>query len=300
VFRIARPRTRLASALRRLEQALATDPRGFGEQARAFARRHAFHQYSPLNRHLIALQRPDASFVMGRAAWLRTTGRTVRKGARSIHVVAPALGRGQGGTTYWFKHVALYDLADTEGPPFTPPSLGPVLGEDQLLRKRLADLELWITESGLSLVHGTPWINSLVLGATDGRTVWVRPDLGPGDRLAVLAHEIAHVKLHFTHRKRGKSIIADEEGERPSRDERELEAELTAFLLLELSGIDSARPAAGYLNSWRASARAVREHAQRCFAVACNILRACECQSFTRLVKDDTVVGRATRRSLRA
>ncbi|MSP26692.1 MAG: hypothetical protein EXR75_16410, partial [Myxococcales bacterium] len=55
---IAKPRTRLAAAMRKLEHALASDPRELGSRMREFNRH--FHDYSRFNRMLILLQRADA------------------------------------------------------------------------------------------------------------------------------------------------------------------------------------------------------------------------------------------------
>src|ERR1019366_10094046 len=50
--------------------------------------RASFHRYSLGNCQLIAYQRPDATQVAGFKAW-QELGRQVRKGARSIRILAP-------------------------------------------------------------------------------------------------------------------------------------------------------------------------------------------------------------------
>jgi len=145
-------------------------------------------------------------------------------------------------------------------------------------------------EAGVTVRYEAPVVNALVDGATDGLAIWARPDLGPGERLAVLAHEIAHVKLHFRRKQRGQILLVDDPKQTGSRDIKELEAELTAFLLLEFSGIDCSQGSAAYLNSWNASASKIRDHAERCFVVACSVLRACERKKYRRLVEEGTVV----------
>lgn len=293
---IAKPRSRLAGALRKLETALAEDPRELGDRIREFAARFQFHDYSPLNRALIFFQRPDATFLKGRKQW-EENGRVVRRGARAIYILAPALKAQERAIPSSFVQVRVYDVVDTEGPPFSPPSCVRVRSGEDLGAERLRDLEEWVRGSGLALQYKQRVVNALEEGATDGLTIWVRPDLGPVERLAVLAHEIAHVKLHYRRKKRGQTLLVDDSRQPASSDVRELEAELTAFLLLEFSGIDCSQGSAAYLSSWRATASTIREHAERCFVVACAVLRDCETKRYRRLVEDGTIVVREEARA---
>jgi hypothetical protein len=281
--RLAAPRTRLAGALHKLEEALANDPRDLGARVRAFVAR--FHQYSPLNRALIFSQKPDATFVAGRTKWLAKE-RDVKPGARAIFIVAPVLGPDQKGATSRFERVKVYDVSDTVGAPFEPPSCAEVHGDDERIATQLGELERWVRESGLELRYEARAINGLVDGATNGTTIWVRPAMNPGETLATLAHEIAHVKLHFKKKDRGAKVMADHRDQCPSRDVLELEAELTAFLMLEFSGIDSSRGSAAYLNCWNASKSAIRAHAGACLKAAMSVLGECERKRYRNLVEE--------------
>lgn len=49
-----------------------------------------FHNYSANNIQLIAMQRPDATFVAGYKAWQNNFERHVNKGERGIRILAPA------------------------------------------------------------------------------------------------------------------------------------------------------------------------------------------------------------------
>src|SRR5260370_7923899 len=73
-------RERLAEAVEKL-----ANSETFGAWLRA---RAAFHDYSFGNVCLIVSQRPDASQVAGYRAW-QALGRQVRKGERSIKILAP-------------------------------------------------------------------------------------------------------------------------------------------------------------------------------------------------------------------
>lgn len=278
-----KPRTRLDGAIRKLEDALTRDWKQVARQVHEFASR--FHDYSPFNRWLIFSQRPDATLVKGRKQWFEEHGRVVRKGARAIHILAPKLKPGQIGRTGFFQTVKVYDVSDTEGPPFEVPYLGQIVDQGKRAAQLLGMLENWVRRSGLELKYEPPpALNELVWGATNGIIIWIRPDLKTAERLAVLAHEIAHVKLHFRTKDRGHGLFVDFVERLRQALVQELEAELTSFLLLEMFGIDSSRSAAVYLNSWEASAEKVRARAERCFLVACSVLRECEQKRYRKVI----------------
>ncbi|MCC6644568.1 MAG: ImmA/IrrE family metallo-endopeptidase [Polyangiaceae bacterium] len=279
---VAKPRSLLAAALRKLEHALDADPRDLGRRVREFTAR--FHAYTPLNRALVFLQRPDATFLNGRKKWA-TLGRDVKAKAKAIRLLAPNLGPGEAGATRSFKEVKVYDIGDTEGESVKVPALAIVSGRPEAIEELLKKLERWVEGSGLSLRYESPRVNDVVDGATNGLQIWIRPDLPPSARLSVLAHEIAHVKLHFTRRRRGQLTLIDRPVQAGSRDERELQAELTKFLMLEVAGIDSSQGAAAYLNTWRASKASISANAERCLTVACAVLRDCEQGRYRSLVK---------------
>jgi hypothetical protein len=194
-----------------------------------------------------------------------------------VQILAPTLKRGERSLTRRFTTVKVYDVSDAEGASFVVPVLSPhTRGQEERVAELLGQLTEWVLRSGLGLRLESPEINNAVDGATDGRTIWIRPDLTDADRLLVLSHEIAHVKLHFRKKQRGHSLLTDNTGQALSRDTRELEAELAAFLLLAFAGIDSSRGSAAYLNCWNASAAEIRSHAEKVFVVACCVLRDCE------------------------
>ena len=48
-----------------------------------------FHRYSVNNTLLIYLQKPDATLIAGYRSWQERFGRNVKKGEKSIHILAP-------------------------------------------------------------------------------------------------------------------------------------------------------------------------------------------------------------------
>ncbi len=158
-------------------------------------------------------------------------------------------------------------------------------GPEEVIAKTLGALEEWTRRSGVELVYGSPMANYMVAGCTNGRTIWVQPSLGPAERLATLAHEIAHVKLHFQKKERGKVTIVDRVDQALSRNQAELEAELTSFFLLSLAGVDTAQASGFYLSSWKASLTQIRAATKRCLATAAAIWRDCEKKRYRPIVE---------------
>jgi hypothetical protein len=252
-------------ALGRLAAALAQDRRAVAAQMAVHQER--FREYSPYNRILIAWQRPDATFVKGRGQWRKEDCR-VRKGARAIAVLAPALAAGARGPTRRFRWTSVYDVRDVEGPvPEAPRWPEPVAPPARLAGLERALLD-WASAAGCRLIEGTPEVNLVCDGATDGYHIWMRPGLTSAGRCAVLAHEAAHVRLHFKSRWLGPGILeVDSPWQRPP-GVRELQAELTAFLVLAMRGVDLSEGAAAYLQAWAADRRALDAELPACLRAA--------------------------------
>ena len=280
----------LRRALTKLLDAMEEDRGSVVAQLAMFHSR--FHDYSPLNRLLISLQDPTATFVASRTTWWRKHKRRSIPNARPLHVITPVRRtiemegrRGKPPVQLegidGYSSTAVFDVSQTEGKPFQPPASTDPSGPEQASAELLENLEAWITGSGLELVRGLPpgYANTSCEGATDGYRIWVSPHLPPNAQCAVLAHEIAHVVLHFDSRRRGNELEIDEPGP-PTRGRRELEAELTAWLILAMVGVDATDGAAGYLVAWQAPRAEVEAVFDSTIHVASAILRQCESGEF--------------------
>ena len=103
---------------------------------RRFAETRAtFHRYSFGNCMLIAIQAPAATQVAGFKTW-QGLGRQVRKGERSIRILAPmavkerdAAGDETGDRFTVFRAVPVFDIAQTDGEPLAQPPREPVTGD---------------------------------------------------------------------------------------------------------------------------------------------------------------------------
>jgi len=154
------------------------------------------------NQLLVALARPDATFVAGFKAWL-ALGYCVKKGERAIAIIAPlpikdrdkVNGEETGETRVLFKTVFVFDrqqvapLPDREPTPLDPPS-EPLTGDSH---QHLIDpLERFAASLGYTVSF------ERIAGSAGGwceakaKRIVVDADAPANARVRILVHEIAH------------------------------------------------------------------------------------------------------------
>ena len=183
-----------------------------------------FWRYSPTNQWLIGRARPGATRVAARSVWTQL-GRTVRRGAVPIPIVAPTGPRG-----FPFISVEVFDVSQTRG-------------------RKLAELDLALSgrTSKLAFVEAAaaalgiriaPLVgHDHAVGLSLGGEIRVRAGLSQRERTAVIVHELAHELLH------------QGDADRPrTHAEVETEAEATSYVVLRALGLPSKAPA--YI-AWR-------------------------------------------------
>jgi len=193
-----------------------------------------FHNYSPRNVMLISMQRPDASHVAGFHTW-RQLNRTITKGERALSILAPLFSQSiehDHDTPIGFRWVSVFDIAQTQGPALPSPV--------QLLSARVpAHLEPALS-SVVQQIGFTLLYEQLPTGVNGecrwaDRSIVIRADNPPLQRVKTIVHECAHALLHQHER---------------SRALAEIEAESVAYIALKSWGLDAAPYSAGYVASW--------------------------------------------------
>ena len=162
--------------------------------------RNGLAKYSVNNQLLIALARPDATFVAGFGSWLEL-GYHVRKGERAIWILAPlkikerdrVSGEDTGETRILFRAVPVFDLAQvTAGEHATAlaPPAEPLSGDSH--EHLLEPLERFAGSLGFTVTFET--IGGPAGGWCDAKRKRIVVDAGePANaRVRVLIHEIAH------------------------------------------------------------------------------------------------------------
>ena len=233
-----------------------------------------FHNYSMRNTVLIAMQKPDATYVASYTAWKNQFGRQVKKGEKAIRILAPAPYRKRmevdvidphtgknrvnaDGTKMTvekeilvpaYKVVNVFDISSTEGPPL--PSIGAV---ELTANVRQYDLLMEALKRSCPVPIGFEDISSGAKGYyhTTEKRIVLQEGMSQAQTIKTLVHEMAHEKLH--------SIDPKElpEGEvKLTRNAKEVEAEsvaytvTNAFLQRGFDGLDTSDYSFAYVASW--------------------------------------------------
>lgn len=196
-----------------------------------------FHNYSFGNIMLILSQCPEATQVAGYKTWPKL-GRHVRKGEKGICILAPMTFKqdstkaesrqDQDTPRICFRAVHVFDVSQTDGDPLPEPAA--IQGDPA---NKLAALEQLIVADGIRLVE-----EELVgaIGVSRKGEIALSPGLAPAERFAVLAHELAHERLHDKEARRNLSKAA-----------KETEAEAVAFVVCTAFGLDTKTRSSDYI-----------------------------------------------------
>lgn len=227
-----------------------------------------FHRYSFTNALLIAMNRPDATHVLGFQSW-KEVGRHVRKGEKGIPIIAPITGRSKDEeeelppeespaaphrTVRRFRAVYVFDISQTEGEPL--PTIASHEGDPgehlERLREAISGLGIQLAYVDLAPGHA---------GRSLGRKIEVANGLPPAEEFATLVHELAHELLH------------QKEGEvRPPKSVRETEAEAVAFAVSTGVGLESTGAASDYIQLYRGDPEVLAQSLGRIREAAATIL----------------------------
>lgn len=194
-----------------------------------------FHKYSFGNCLMILFQRPDATVVAGYRRW-QELGRQVRAGERGITIMMPRLVKDRNDPDgskilAGFMGGTVFDIAQTDGEP---------IGADRELQTndnvRLLDaLTELVVHDGLSVEREDL---GMAQGMTDGKRIVLRDGMAIDMQASVMAHELAHVRLHH---------IGDHD---VPTNVKELEAESVSYVVCQALGLDTGSAAIPYLGVW--------------------------------------------------
>lgn len=200
-----------------------------------------FHNYSWNNQLLISLQCPTATRVAGFHTW-RKMNRFVRKGEKGITILAPCIYKPKkreesqeqqldeqtrpAGTLRGFRAATVFDISSTDGEALCALPWQ-VKGDCAEL---LPSAERACRELGIDLEYKT--ITDGAEGYSLGGRIQINETLGSSDRVAVIIHELSHELLHRDAETRKNT----------TRQQRELEAESTAFVVLSHFGVQHGSP----------------------------------------------------------
>ena len=263
-----KPNEKIKEITDRLEQGIQDlfDSDRFKEYLRVMSK---FHNYSFNNTLLIAMQKPDATFIAGYTSWKKDYGRQVVSQAKSIKVLAPSPYKikkevdkidpktqkpvtDKNGnpvkeeteiTVPAFKVVSVFDISQTEGKEL------PTIGVDELT----GDVEQYAdffkaTEQASPVPVCFEKIGSGAKGYyhQEDKRIAINEGMSELQNLKTLIHEIAHAKLHDI----DLNAPAKEQADRPDRRTREVQAESIAYAVCQHYGLDTSDYSFAYVAKW--------------------------------------------------
>ena len=228
-----------------------------------------FHNYSFNNTMLIAMQKPDATFVAGYTSWKNNFGRQVVSQAKSIKVLAPSPYKikkeidkidpktqkpvtDKNGkpvkeeteiTVPAFKVVSVFDVSQTEGKEL------PSIGVDELTGDvehyadffKAAELSAPVPVGFEKIAGGSKGYYS----QTDKR-IAINEGMSELQNIKTLIHETSHAKLHDI----DLNAPPEKQADRPDRRTREVQAESIAYAVYQHYGLDTSDYSFSYVAQW--------------------------------------------------
>ena len=230
-----------------------------------------FHKYSVNNQMLIFMQKPDASLVAGFNKWKDSFGRNVKKGEKSLKIIAPVpykkkiqkdkldpdtklpmfdengqpLKEEKEISLSTFKVVSVFDVSQTEGKPL------PEISSDLTGNVQHYDAFMEAIKQSSSVPIDIQPIENGADGffSFDTQSITLREGMSETQTVCAAIHEVAHSKLHNYSRGQIPESGVDEV-QRKDRHTEEVEAESIAYAVCAYYGIETGENSFGYLASW--------------------------------------------------
>ncbi len=229
-----------------------------------------FHNYSFNNNLLIAMQKPDATYVAGYTSWQKNFDRQVNKGEKAIKIIAPSpykkieektlfgsdgkplLGLDGKPLTEKVEHVmqgfkvtSVFDVSQTSGAEL--PNIVKTLDSSVDGYKDFKE--------ALNRYSPVPINTEKIDGRANGfyshdtKSITIKEGLSEAQTVKTTVHEVAHSILHD--KETGTELNAD------SRT-KEVQAESVAYTVCKHYGIDTSDYSFGYVAGW-SSGRDMKE-----------------------------------------
>ena len=225
-----------------------------------------FTNYSVNNQIMIALQKPDATLVAGKASWYKNFGRKINHNAVGLYIKAPRIKEKIKATPEQIEQILegkldektlpkikviegffltkVYDISETNGPELPKAPVHQLTGEVEnyeLFKAAIIEAAkpsevFFVPESELP-----PNANGCFVHST--KEIKVRDNMSPEQTIKTMLHEVAHSKMHDMDKAFLENLIKP-------RELKEFEAESAAYILCQKYGIDSSDYSFGYVAVW--------------------------------------------------
>jgi antirestriction protein ArdC len=221
------------------------------------------HGYSFRNLFLIFSQCPEARMIAGYRKW-QSIGRQVRKGERSIAILAPMLRKEEAtgdSKLFGYRTVSVFDIGQTKGNEIPAmPEARKILGDNKAIRDARTAFEELADSIGLEVEYK----------ALDGpcgvylpqyAKILIDKHLPVAHRLKTLVHELSHAMLNHGTSDQPRHVL-------------ELEAESAAYIVCDSLGLDTSDYSFAYLAGWAEKAEEVVIAAERACKLADKMMAA--------------------------
>lgn len=238
-----------------------------------------FYNYSFHNQMLIWIQtRGQAQHVAGAKQWEQKFGRTVKDWKSAISILAPAkskkevdnpdTGQKELRERMYFIAKSVYDVSATVPIPGHPKSFEPVSRKDwskdsneevEEIKHLISALEEWAKEQGIKVEIED--MDGEKGGYSAGGKIAINSTFKGINMFSTYVHEVAHEILHWK----------DKEGKLSTRQQKEIDAETTAYIVLKHFGFET-QDTSNYLALWRATGEDVRSRRRNIQKAAMEII----------------------------
>lgn len=201
-----------------------------------------FRSYTFRNTMLIQAQMPNASYVASFKHW-KTLGRSVRKGEKSLRVLAPRFKKEKDDVTgleeqklIGYISCPVFDISQTEGEPLPIDDVRLKLeGESDEAEIIFAWVKLLAEEDDCSVeVAFANGANGYYRPSS--HQIVIDPKLTVNHKAKTMVHEYVHSQLH--------------RHDNSTQEERECVAEGVAFIVCSYFGLDTSDYSFEYVNGW--------------------------------------------------
>ncbi|QEG25162.1 ArdC-like ssDNA-binding domain-containing protein [Mariniblastus fucicola] len=219
------------------------------------------HHYSFRNLFLIFSQCPEARMIAGYRKW-QAIGRQVKKGERSIAILAPMLKKDEqtgDQKLIGYRSVSVFDIGQTVGEEIPAmPEARTILGDNKAIQDARKACEELAESLGLEVEYKT-LEGPCGVYLPQYAKILIDKHLPAAHRLKTLIHEISHAMLdHGT-------------SDQP-RHVMELEAESAAYMICDSLGLDTSDYSFAYLAGWAEKPEEVITAAERACKLADQIM----------------------------
>lgn len=221
-----------------------------------------FHNYSLNNTLLIYLQNPNATAVAGFNKWKKDFHRTVKKGEKSIRILAPILknkellesdendneeSKNENKIIVGYRPVPVFDISQTVGEelPQAPKPIDlegsyPLYEQNKNILKKL---------TGYEVVEAPREDGADGSCNYETKIISIQKNLSEFQKMKTLLHECGHALLHSS-LINNDNLNSFEVEVMNNRHIREVEAESVSFVVGQFLGFDSSEYSFNYIVGW--------------------------------------------------